>query len=316
MNKRALHVRIVFFVKIVFLVVAPPSICAQRDRTEFQLLQQAQAALLAGDFVTVRSSAEKVLKRNPKNFDAYFFRGFARFMAYELGIAVDDFSDAIRLAPRAKGIDKVYNLRGSVYALLKKEEMALIDFDKAIQINSKNADPYVGRGNMLYNKGDFDKAFTAYEQAILLNPTSVAAYLGRADIWFDRGKFSLALQDLNRSLQLSPNIGSAHLKCGIIYGLQGHWLAATSSLDKGIQIEKASKTPLAGNTSVTLSDFDKFLIKNPRNARAYSVRGLIQLLKGLDILSQVDFDRSFEIDAALKQELEPIIASIKEMKRP
>lgn len=287
---------------------------AQNVESESSLLKNAQTSLQAGELEKAIAESDKVIKMNPKNISAFYLRGFAKFFKHDIDGTISDLSKVIEIAPKIKDIEKVYNLRGNSYFLKKDNEKSFADYDKAILINPNYSEPYNGRANIYYERGDFVKALADYNKIIELDPKATAAYIGRADIKFDQGEFDSALSDLDKSLELTPNVGSAYIKRGIIYGLKGSWLTSITNLRKGAEINIQSQSPYWGNLQTTLSDFDKYIANNSKNANAYVVRGFINLLRDKQVESDIDFKKGFELNSKLENELSNFIKAIKESK--
>ena len=62
------------------------------------------------------------------------------------------------------------------------------DFDKAIELDPKNAEAYYKRGNSKYRLGKDEEAIKDYDKAIELNPQYAEAYYYRGHAKFLFGK--------------------------------------------------------------------------------------------------------------------------------
>ncbi|MCI9169345.1 MAG: tetratricopeptide repeat protein [Lawsonibacter sp.] len=86
-------------------------------------------------------------------------------------------------------------------------EEAIIAFTAAIEIDSKQAPAYVGRGNAYVASGETEEnmatAQADYGQAIELDATNTDAYLGLADIFIWQGDYDKALEVLQEALEIS-----------------------------------------------------------------------------------------------------------------
>lgn len=288
---------------------------AQNSENENTLVKNGQTFLQNGEFAKAIAEFDKVIKINSKNVAAFYLRGNAKFFIQDIDGAIFDFSKVIEIAPKIKDIEKVYNFRANSYFLKKDNEKSFTDYEKAILINPNYPEPYNGRANIYYSRGEYAKSLSDYNKIIELDPKATAAYIGRADIRFDRGELDSALSDLDKSLDLTPNVAGSHIKRGIIYGLKDNWLLSVTDLRKGAEINAKSRSPYWGNLQTTLSDFDKYVSSNSKNANAYAVRGFINLLRGKYEESEIDFKRSFEINPKLENDLNNFIKTVKETKQ-
>ncbi len=59
-------------------------------------------------------------------------------------------------------------------------DRAIAYFNKAIELNPRNAEAYNNRGLAYYEKGQYDKAFSDYTKTIEINPRFFIAYSNRA----------------------------------------------------------------------------------------------------------------------------------------
>ena len=138
----------------------------------------------------------KAIEKNPKNYDAYYWRGsvFRDLACTDIKKAADLGQDT------AKGELK----RVCSYMISGEDELK----------------DYMDDGFKKMMNGDSKGAIKAYTSAIALNPDYARAYKFRGSVYFEIGKDKLALRDLNKSIELAPNNSSALLFRGLIkYGL-------------------------------------------------------------------------------------------------
>ncbi len=96
---------------------------------------------------------------------------------YDEGLAA--INQAIDLAPRALW----YVIRAKYYFLQQKYELALADFNKALEINPNLAEAYLGRGGIYYYQQKDELALADFNKALEINPNLAEAYLGRGGIY-------------------------------------------------------------------------------------------------------------------------------------
>jgi tetratricopeptide (TPR) repeat protein len=100
-------------------------------------------------------------------------------------------------------------------------QAAIADYSKAIEINSKKALPYNGRGNAYQKQHDLVRAITDYGKAIELDPSFAEAYNGRGLAKRDIGDLNGSIIDLDTALRINPNYAEAYLNRGIAFWSQG-----------------------------------------------------------------------------------------------
>ena len=94
--------------------------------------------------------------------------------------AIEDYDQALQLAPRAAG---VFVNRGIAYATLRQYDRAIQDYDEALRLNPGFAEAYYFRGEALLDKGEHDRALKDYDQALRVNPKLADAYIGRGIVY-------------------------------------------------------------------------------------------------------------------------------------
>jgi TonB family protein len=102
----------------------------------------------------------------PPDFAVYQNRANANFVMGEYDAAIVDYNKAIELNPKESTI---YFSRGLAYFNNKNFNSAISDFDKVIELDPKEAMAYFKRGNALEKVGSFEKALNDYQKAYELD---------------------------------------------------------------------------------------------------------------------------------------------------
>lgn len=86
---------------------------------------------------------------------------------------------------------------------------AIIAFTAAIEIDPKQAQAYVGRGDAYIGSGETEENLSAaqmdYEKAIELDETDASAWLGLADVYIRQGNYDRAEEVLRQALEKTGN---------------------------------------------------------------------------------------------------------------
>ncbi|MEM7445944.1 MAG: tetratricopeptide repeat protein [Pseudomonadota bacterium] len=110
-----------------------------------------------------------------------------------------------------------YNLRGAAYIRQGQDALAIDDFSEAIRLNPEFAKPYINRGAAYFNSGQSQLALQDLENAVRLDPEDDAGHFNRGILYFDQGDYDRALEDLNEAIRLRPDNPAAYNIRGIIY---------------------------------------------------------------------------------------------------
>ena len=203
-------------------------------------------------------------------------------------------------------INEVINNRGNVYAKQEKWELALADFNKAIQINPQYAKAYNNRGSVYANQKKWELALADYNKAIAINSDEELAYHNRGLIYAKVEKWELALADFNKAIQINPQYAQAYHNRGNVYANQKKWELALADFNKAIQInpQYAQAYHNRGNVyanqkkwELALTDYNKAIQTNPQFAKAYMGRGFIYREQKKWELALADFNKAIQINS-------------------
>ena len=195
-------------------------------------------------------------------------RGYAYKSKGEYDRAVLEYNKAIEIDPR---FNMSYNNLGNIYRNKGEYDRAILDFTKAIEIDPKDAIAYTNRGRAFYDKGKYDRAIKDHTKAIELNPKFTEAHNNRAGAYFIKGEYDHAILDFTKAIMIDPNDADAYVNRGVCYYKMDEY-------DKAIL------------------DFTKAIEINPKDAYAYIVRGdIYHIKKGYD-QAILDFTKAIEIN--------------------
>ena len=101
------------------------------------------------------------------------------------------------MPPEHKGF--AYLGRGQIFSAKGSIDEAIAEYNKALQIDPKNAEAYYERGLLFAQKGELDKAIADYTETILSNPALAKAYNSRAVASFEKKDYTSALNDVREA---------------------------------------------------------------------------------------------------------------------
>jgi protein O-mannosyl-transferase len=196
--------------------------------------------------------------------EAYFSRGNAFKYENKYDLAMADFNKAIELDPNYA---QAYYNRGTAYEDENEHDLALADLNKAIELDPEFSLAYNNRGNVFLNQNKYDLALADFNKAIKLNPGLSQAYNSRGNALANTKRYDQALADLNKAIELNPNNAKA-------YNNRGNVLANMKKFD------------------LAIADFSKALELNPNNIQAYFNRGIVEFYAGRKEAACIDLKKA------------------------
>lgn len=142
----------------------------------------------------------------------YFGRG-------QMTTALDEVKMAIQARP---DLPEAYNLRGLIYAALAEPKLAEESFQRALQLNPRDADAMHNFGWFLCQERRFDAAAQQFERAIQQPQYTGAArsLMARGLCEARAGKLVAAERSLSQSYELDPSSTAAAFNLGeVLYRL-------------------------------------------------------------------------------------------------
>ena len=134
---------------------------------------------------------------------AHQVRGVAYDEQGRYNLALADYNRALDINPLYA---KTYYYRGGLYLGRGLYDIALDDFNKVLNINTHFVvDAYNSRGIVWGLKDEHALALNDFNKAIALNSNFIEAYNNRGIIYYNMDSYELALVDFNRVLELDPN---------------------------------------------------------------------------------------------------------------
>ena len=120
-----------------------------------------------------------------------------------------------------------YNL-GSVLLRKRQPGAAIIEFQKALQINPDYGDADVDTGSALMLMGQTDQAISYFRKAIEIKPDFAAAWSNLGSALLEKGQVDEAIQCYQRALAIEPGSGDMHYNLGRAFAKKGNWAEAIS----------------------------------------------------------------------------------------
>jgi tetratricopeptide (TPR) repeat protein len=107
-----------------------------------------------------------------------------------------------------------HNGLGNVYDELGRYEEAIAEYQRAIELDPKDAYPHNGLGNVYYELGRYDEALAEYERAIELDPKYAYPHNGLGSVYYELGRYDDAIAEYERAIELNPTDGGFYYNLG------------------------------------------------------------------------------------------------------
>jgi tetratricopeptide (TPR) repeat protein len=130
---------------------------------------------------------------------------------------------------------EVYCLRGSAHCRLNHKNEALADFNKAIELNPKLAQPYIGCTEVWFAEGNAAKFLADVDKALAINPRYAPAFSARAWLFYRQKKLDDALSDATKSIELDPKTAWFYVIHYYIESAKSDETAASRDIDKALE---------------------------------------------------------------------------------
>jgi len=160
--------------------------------------------------------------------------GIVKARLFDFNAALVDFNKAVRID--STEAEPWYN-RGIVLSELKDYQKAIDDFTRVIQLRPSYPEPYYNRGLARDFLKDYDGAVQDYSKAIALKADFPEAYHNRGLARLDMGNNREALNDFTRALQYKPGFAEAFYNRGLCRFNLSDYSGAVQDFNDAIRID-------------------------------------------------------------------------------
>ena len=214
-----------------------------------------------------RREEEQREKEQALTVSDYIRRGNRAYDEGRQQDAMKEYLKAIELYPENAG---AYIGRGNIYSDLGNPEEALKNYDKAIELDPNYAIAYSNRGNRYKQLGQYEEALKDHDKAIELDPNLAIAYYNRGNVYIMLGQYEEALKDYTKSIEMDPNYASAYYNRGNVYDNLKKYAEAIEDYTRAVQL-------------------------NPKHKKAYQNRARVYSAIGEKALAEADWKKAEEI---------------------
>jgi tetratricopeptide (TPR) repeat protein len=274
------------------------------DGSASDYLTRATDAMSKGDTRTALANLDKVIRLDPKQSEAYFYREIIRRATGDTQGAQEDLRTFYDLGPTPV----VWCEIGTVMIRMRKDVDAAIDcYNKAISLNTNFAPAYYDRAIAREAKQDLKGAIEDYSKSINLDPNDADSYDRRGLALARLNDFDGAITDLTKAIELkvSPIVG-AYLGRGLAKMAKHDFDGAISDFNTGIKLAPDQPDGYEGLGRVeayldqydsAIRNFDIAIQLRPNHPDDYRFRALAKKLKGDEAGSIADYKKAEELSS-------------------
>jgi tetratricopeptide (TPR) repeat protein len=228
-----------------------------------------------GDYMGAEKDFNKSLQLNPIYTPAYHYRAITLSRTGKYDDALKDLAEAVDLRPSYIGL---YFSRGVTYFLSQQFDKAISDFNRFIKAEPKEADAYLNRGACYLFVGDTVKALSDYNRAIRINMFDPEGYIRRSRIYAMQKRTDLAVEDLDNAIKLDSTNAFAFFNRALIKYDKMDIKGSLSDLNRVLEVEPGNALTLynralirtqIGDYNNALDDYDRVIAVNPNNVLTY-----------------------------------------------
>ena len=150
---------------------------------------------------------KKILKQNPKNFNALYLLGTLFFQKKNFNKAIINFENALLINPDHAELCNNY---GAALIQIGEYKKSINYFQNAIKIKPNYAQAYNNFGSALKELKEYKKSATLFEKAIQIEPNLVDSYINLGIIFKELGDFSKAIFYFQETIKIHPTNIKAH----------------------------------------------------------------------------------------------------------
>lgn len=174
-----------------------------------ELLKESMELHQKGEVLNAIKKYSEVIELEPTNHDALHLIGVALHQIGNDDEAIEYINKSFK-SNNKNGF--AYNNLGTIYSKKQEYTIAIINFDKAIILNSKHSEAYFNKANALKNLDENNTVEIEkfYKLAIKYNLKNKLAYNNLAVFYYENKKYEESIYNCNKAISIDPNYHEAY----------------------------------------------------------------------------------------------------------
>ncbi len=155
-----------------------------------------------------------LISRFPNNPDYYHERATVRLKFNKLEGSLQDLKAALILDTNNA---QLYLTLAEIYVKMNLGKSAIESVDRALSVNPKYAPALIKKGEFLYYRKEYDRAFKAINDGLKIDVTNPKAYFWKGMIYKDQGNKAKAISSFQTAIEQDPDYVDAYLQLGLLF---------------------------------------------------------------------------------------------------
>ena len=199
----------------------------------------------AGDTAQAVTTLRQAILLDPRNLNLYLDFAHICYDHNSYQVGVDVISDGIGQLPQAAPL---YLTRGVLYVRLAQFDKAEADFDKAQELDPRQALSSAAQGIAAMQSNDLDRALKTVQARLARKPNDALLLYLQADFLLQKGavpgtpEFKLAMSSAKKAVSLQPGLADARGVLGKIYLQTGQYQEAIEQCRKALDNDPKNQT--------------------------------------------------------------------------
>ena len=189
---------------------------------------------MLGELEKATHRAKEATEWQPHDRESFGLLGKCYFDRGNFELAIINFNAAIQLN---RDYTEGYIMRGDAYSFCNNNKLAIKDYSKAIELKPDNYRPYVNRGMVYLEEREPDLAINDCTKALQLKPDNYYAFINRGNAYLQKGEFGLAIKDFNAAIELNSGKFPVFACRGYAYLKKGDYDRSANDFCKALELE-------------------------------------------------------------------------------
>jgi tetratricopeptide (TPR) repeat protein len=206
-----------------------------------------------GKIIEALDSLEVLTSQYPDEAKLYIMAGLCCVNLKKYNLAIKNYQRAIKIKP---DYAEAYYMLGKTFRDLGQLRNAIFPLKQSIIFKSNYFDAYTNLALSLYDLGHAEEAITYYEQAIKIKPDSSELNCNLGLALHSLNQYDAAIKSYGHALKINPCFAEVHCNLGLVFSDLGQFDAAIKSYEHALKINP-NFAEAHNNLGIVLRDLDQ-----------------------------------------------------------